>query len=304
MLWIIGIILLCGGIAYIGDRVGHQVGRKRLSLFGIRPRYTSTIVAVGTGMLIALVVVSGAIIASNSVKNAFFHINALNTRVLQLEAQANEMQKHVRNQQVVLGVGDLVTPEIALLRQNASPEDRYRTLRDFANRVSADANAIYVQRGLRRLVPPADADKKMRDLANSVDLTAELAQYPVLVIAQSDQNQFVNDTLQFNLHFIPDRLTFAAGSPIASLVITAGPLLNIGFIIRTLEENVTSAAISNSMPAYFAQNVQIVSGPTPAELQTTLHGSGRYRYRITASAVDNVYPHTGGVPVAISVAKF
>ena len=41
------VMLIAGAVAYVGDRVGHQVGRKRLSLFGIRPRYTSTIVAIG-----------------------------------------------------------------------------------------------------------------------------------------------------------------------------------------------------------------------------------------------------------------
>ncbi|MGB9652248.1 MAG: DUF3084 domain-containing protein, partial [Candidatus Cybelea sp.] len=55
---------LAGAVAYVGDRVGHQVGRKRLSLFGIRPRYTSTIVAIATGMFIALVVSLAAIFAS------------------------------------------------------------------------------------------------------------------------------------------------------------------------------------------------------------------------------------------------
>ncbi|HMD02671.1 MAG TPA: DUF3084 domain-containing protein, partial [Candidatus Baltobacteraceae bacterium] len=51
---ILAIVLIAGSIAYVGDRVGHYVGRRRLSLFGLRPKYTSTIVAVGTGMVIAL----------------------------------------------------------------------------------------------------------------------------------------------------------------------------------------------------------------------------------------------------------
>ncbi len=67
------IVVLAGVIAYIGDRVGHQVGRKRLTLFNIRPRYTSTIIAVATGMIIAFVVTLAAIFASNQVKVAFFH---------------------------------------------------------------------------------------------------------------------------------------------------------------------------------------------------------------------------------------
>ena len=74
LLVVIIIIVMAGAIAYVGDRVGHQVGRKRLTLFGLRPKYTSTIVAVGTGMLIALIVTLGALAASSYVRTAFFRL--------------------------------------------------------------------------------------------------------------------------------------------------------------------------------------------------------------------------------------
>ena len=80
------VMLIAGGVAYVGDRVGHQVGRRRLSLFGIRPRYTSTIIAIGTGMVIALVVTLVAIFASQQVKTAFFKLNSINQQITELSA--------------------------------------------------------------------------------------------------------------------------------------------------------------------------------------------------------------------------
>src|ERR1700736_3034554 len=77
---VLGITIVAGVIAYIGDRVGHQVGRKRLTLFGLRPKYTSTIVAVATGMLIALSVTSVALIGSQQVRTAFFRLGQINAR--------------------------------------------------------------------------------------------------------------------------------------------------------------------------------------------------------------------------------
>ncbi|MGD1067799.1 MAG: DUF3084 domain-containing protein, partial [Vulcanimicrobiaceae bacterium] len=68
VLSVLGIAIVAGGIAYIGDRVGHQVGRKRLTLFGLRPKYTSTIVAVVTGMMIAVSVTLIALLASSEVR--------------------------------------------------------------------------------------------------------------------------------------------------------------------------------------------------------------------------------------------
>ena len=50
---LIAVLVATGGIiAFIGDRLGTKIGKKRLSLFGLRPRYTSTIVTIFTGFLI------------------------------------------------------------------------------------------------------------------------------------------------------------------------------------------------------------------------------------------------------------
>ena len=52
-LYLIGVLVLTGGaIAFIGDRLGTRIGKKRLSIFGLRPRHTSIIVTIITGILI------------------------------------------------------------------------------------------------------------------------------------------------------------------------------------------------------------------------------------------------------------
>ena len=50
---LIVVLVLTGGvIAFIGDRLGSKVGKKKLSLFGLRPRHTSILVTIITGILI------------------------------------------------------------------------------------------------------------------------------------------------------------------------------------------------------------------------------------------------------------
>ncbi|HYW53891.1 MAG TPA: DUF3084 domain-containing protein, partial [Dongiaceae bacterium] len=105
---VIAITIVAGGIAYIGDRVGHQVGRKRLTLFGLRPKYTSTIVAVATGMLIALSVTSVALIGSQQVRTAFFRLGQINARINDLQARAIATQRELdstRDRQFVVSIG-------------------------------------------------------------------------------------------------------------------------------------------------------------------------------------------------------
>ena len=40
VLLIVVVIGLSGLIAYLGDRIGMKVGKRRISLFGLRPKYT------------------------------------------------------------------------------------------------------------------------------------------------------------------------------------------------------------------------------------------------------------------------
>ncbi len=47
------LVLVSGFIAYFGDLLGRKMGKKRLTLFGMRPRYTAIVMTTITGMIIA-----------------------------------------------------------------------------------------------------------------------------------------------------------------------------------------------------------------------------------------------------------
>ncbi|AGB42284.1 Protein of unknown function (DUF3084) [Halobacteroides halobius DSM 5150] len=76
------ILIVAGGlIAYVGDKIGMKVGRKRLSLFGLRPKYTSIIITVVTGILIALSSLGVLIAGSENIRQALFDMQALLTKL-------------------------------------------------------------------------------------------------------------------------------------------------------------------------------------------------------------------------------
>ncbi len=55
--FIIGMILAGGVVALMADKLGRTLGKKRLTLFGLRPRHTATMMTVIAGMLIPLLTV-------------------------------------------------------------------------------------------------------------------------------------------------------------------------------------------------------------------------------------------------------
>ena len=76
---LIMVLVVTGGvIAFIGDRVGSRVGKKKLSLFGLRPRHTSVIVTIITGVLITTLTFVILAAASNNVRTALFGMEQLN----------------------------------------------------------------------------------------------------------------------------------------------------------------------------------------------------------------------------------
>lgn len=74
---VIILALLGGVIAYIGDKIGMRVGRRRLTLFGLRPRHSSIIVTVVTGVLIAAFSLGVLMAASNDVRTALFRMKEI-----------------------------------------------------------------------------------------------------------------------------------------------------------------------------------------------------------------------------------
>ena len=78
-LGLIGVMTVTGGvIAFIGDKLGTMIGKKRLSFFGLRPRHTSMIITVITGFLITAFSIGIMSVISEDARTALFGMEKLN----------------------------------------------------------------------------------------------------------------------------------------------------------------------------------------------------------------------------------
>ena len=104
---ILVLVLTGGAIAFVGDRLGTKIGKKRLSLFGLRPRHTSILVTIVTGFCITAVTFGIMAAASENVRTALFGMEQLNASLHQTEARlaqategltaANEQREQAAN---------------------------------------------------------------------------------------------------------------------------------------------------------------------------------------------------------------
>lgn len=96
--WVMLFILaVMGGIiAYLGDKIGSQVGRRKIKLFGLRPKYSSILITILTGICIAAVTLGVMSVLSKNVRIALFGMHQLQMQKAELETQRDKllMQAH------------------------------------------------------------------------------------------------------------------------------------------------------------------------------------------------------------------
>jgi uncharacterized protein (DUF3084 family) len=96
---IILILLLIGGsVALIGDYLGRIIGRRRLSIFHLRPRYTAIVITVITGILIAFTTIGALLIVSQDTRTALFGLEELRRGVREKEI---ELSKRIEEKNVI-----------------------------------------------------------------------------------------------------------------------------------------------------------------------------------------------------------
>lgn len=297
------IMSVAGAIAYVGDRVGHQVGRKRLTLFGLRPKYTSTIVAVCTGMLIALVVTLVALVASNLVRTAFFRLGSIQARINDLQAQSVAMEKELEQTRS----GILRVPKFALIANTAwtfdltrSDEDQLPAFARFFDSVVRTANQQLAspEVGLRPYTHTS-AEPQIRDrLLRELSTTRENTQNPkalVLFLPVAAQNLFRGDVISFYFAGYEDRQLARAGETLASEDVTGGAPVDMGQLVVKAGQTLVNRGYPFqflSPPLINSTQVQAVDSELPQ-----LHG----RYRLTAKTPIDLYPHSGFVPIDVSL---
>lgn len=85
------VLAVVGGlIAFIGDKLGSKIGKKKLSVFGLRPYHTSVLMTVITGILIASITLVTMAVASDSARTAMFGMEKLQNELAALNKEKEQ----------------------------------------------------------------------------------------------------------------------------------------------------------------------------------------------------------------------
>lgn len=208
------LILVSGLVAFIGNLVGRAIGRKRLTLFGVRPRYTAQIITVLTGMTITVVTLAVVLLVSQDARQALFHLQEVQQQTRQLEAQIAAQQRELR----ALQVRDIIYQnDQEVLRTVIDGRDslaairlRVQTFVDLASQAARQRGAAPGPDGATIVISPPGltVDIVSRDIA-------ERAQRMVVRMIASE-NTVRGLPVHATILVFPDVLVFKEGQTVAS----------------------------------------------------------------------------------------
>ncbi len=208
------LILVSGLVAWIGNLVGRNIGRRRLTLLGLRPRYTAQVITVVTGMMITVVTLAAVLLVSNDARQALFHLQEVQRQTRALEAQIAQQEETLR----ALQVRDIVymnDQEVArtVIDGRAPIEEirrRVQAFFDLAAQAARERGAAPGTDGVTvRISPPAlTADTVARDIAERGE--------PMVVRMIASENTVRGLPVRASVIVFPNVLVFKEGQTLAA----------------------------------------------------------------------------------------
>lgn len=163
------LIVMGGVIAFLGDRIGSKVGKKRMTLFGLRPKYTSVIVTIISGVLISFSTVAVMAVVNENVRVALFGLS-------RLQAQMNDL-----NQEIKVKNRELEKGKRQLKARNKEYEDVTKKSEETSRELDrVESQRVYMENELASVQDAYDeaqagVEKSAREIQNLEKTKEELS---------------------------------------------------------------------------------------------------------------------------------
>ncbi len=122
--WLLILSLVFGsaGLAVLGDSLGSKLGKKRMSVFRLRPRHTSRLITAFTGAFIAIGILGVTSVLSQDVRTALFGMKMLQQEIHTLQIQLTQSEHNAQQARLSLAEAaaslDLTSIELDSMRND------------------------------------------------------------------------------------------------------------------------------------------------------------------------------------------
>ena len=157
------ILAVMGGIiAYIADKLGSKIGKKKLTIMGLRPHKTSVLLTVLSGVVIAGCTVGVLAVSSQSARTALFGMEKLQKEMSVLNEEKTKVAEELKGalEEVKLKNGQIAKLDVEIKESQAA-------------KAAAEANLNQAQDSLRAAEGDLEQAKDQYNLAQASLVTAK-----------------------------------------------------------------------------------------------------------------------------------
>lgn len=211
---VIVLVVMGGAIAFIGDKLGTKVGKKKLSIFGLRPRHTSIIVTIITGIIITALTLGIVTLSSQNVRVALFGMEKLKQQIHETESNLTQITEQLSmvNAEREKNIAELVKVQEQLAK---AQEDSKQALEDLENSKQQVAELEATKIELEQEKNQLEQEKIALD-----QRIASLNEEQVALEADIDKLQVLTQRLNQGIQFVRQgEIVYRSGELIISGVI-------------------------------------------------------------------------------------
>jgi uncharacterized protein (DUF3084 family) len=131
-IWLIIIISLVSmAIAYMGDVLGKRIGKRRISIFGLRPKHTAVLITIITGAIISIATFALLLASSEQIRIMLLKTEEMQAKIQTLASEKKSLDSDVtylRND--VTQLSDQILTSQKLLQEANTERDKSKALTD------------------------------------------------------------------------------------------------------------------------------------------------------------------------------
>jgi hypothetical protein len=239
-----------GIIAFLGNQLGRYIGRKKLSVFKLRPRYTSMLITILTGMMIAMLAITISVIVSEPLRGAISGIEQVMKDVNDYEKMVSQKLQEEQKKQILYKYEDIILSAVI------KPQSNLDLMKGAIKELVAQANDVAVKKARlmaeRFKIPYQDPPEGklvgyIPENLDSVSHDLSRLKSNQVIFIRAHQNALLGQRFYIQISEpIPNRLIFPRNIVIYRITVNGNePYHNIIRIIKsTIHKEIATIAIS------------------------------------------------------------
>jgi len=220
-LLVVFVALCIGGLlSYLGNQFGRQVGRRKMSFLGLRPRYTSILITVAVGMFISLFTITMIAFFSQRARVALLGMKALSTEKTELQREIDAQNRTLHRNTALYQLNEPIAMGVVNPSRGTAAIDRQ--LEDILTRTSSDVEQRNDEFALFSKVALLGSSKKTdlleydrKEVGRCADGIAA-DNRPVVVVIYSRKNAYFKEKVKVGISVLPDPVIFRKGETLFS----------------------------------------------------------------------------------------